>query len=67
MPQRAKSENKFYQCMRDKEATETERKKLSLNLEKAAKAIEKLTESEKNLGGRVVSCHVRMVTCAASL
>ena len=53
--------------MRDKEATETERKKLSLNLEKAAKAIEKLTESEKNLGGRVVSCHVRMVTCAASL
>ncbi|KAH9929494.1 BRE1-domain-containing protein [Epithele typhae] len=47
--ERAKSENKFYQCMRDKEATETERKKLSVNLEKAAKAIEKLTDSEKNL------------------
>lgn len=48
--------------MRDKEATETERKKLALNLEKAAKAIEKLTEGEKNLGTRLVgqSSHARL-------
>lgn len=41
--------------MRDKDAVDAERKKLSLNLEKAAKAIEKLTESEKSLAIRVVS------------
>lgn len=41
--------------MRDKDAVDFERKKLSANLDKAAKAIEKLTESEKSLTTRVVS------------
>ncbi|KIM91914.1 hypothetical protein PILCRDRAFT_809908 [Piloderma croceum F 1598] len=46
---RGKSENKFYAAMRDKEAIENERKNLSRNLEKQAKMIEKLQESEKGL------------------
>lgn len=41
--------------MRDKEAIETERKNLSRNLEKQAKVIEKLLESEKHLTQQVVS------------
>jgi E3 ubiquitin-protein ligase BRE1 len=41
--------------MRDKEAIETERKNLSRNMEKQAKVIEKLVESEKNLSTQVVS------------
>ncbi|KAI1794073.1 BRE1-domain-containing protein [Ganoderma leucocontextum] len=53
--ERAKSENKFYQCMRDKDAVDAERKKLSVNLEKAARAIEKLTESEKSLTTRMTN------------
>lgn len=53
--QRAKSENKFYSAMRDKEAIETERKNISRNLEKQAKVVEKLSESEKNLSTQVVS------------
>jgi hypothetical protein len=41
--------------MRDKEAIETERKNLSRNLEKQAKAVERLVETEKNLTNQVVS------------
>nr|VWO99564.1 E3 ubiquitin protein ligase (EC [Ganoderma boninense] len=59
--ERAKSENKFYQCMRDKDAVDAERKKLSLNLEKAAKAIERLTESEKTLTTRVTDLERELV------
>ncbi|KAF5370755.1 hypothetical protein D9758_001925 [Tetrapyrgos nigripes] len=47
--ERAKSENKFYAAMRDKEAVESERKNLTRNLERHAKAIENLKETEKNL------------------
>jgi len=50
---RGKSENKFYAAMRDKEAIETERKNLSRNLEKQAKVLEKLQESEKSLTQQV--------------
>ena len=53
--QRGKSENKFYAAMRDKEAIETERKNLSRNLEKQAKVMEKLQESEKSFAVQVVS------------
>ncbi|GBE81020.1 E3 ubiquitin-protein ligase BRE1 [Sparassis crispa] len=53
--ERAKSENKFYSAMRDKEALEGERKNLSRNLEKQTKVIEKLSDSEKNLVARVTS------------
>lgn len=53
--QRAKSENKFYSAMRDKEAIENERKNISRNLEKQAKVVERLVETEKNLTARVVS------------
>lgn len=44
--------------MRDKEAIETERKNLSRNLEKQAKVLEKLQESEKSLMVQVVSAIV---------
>ena len=44
--------------MRDKEAIETERKNISRNLEKQAKAIERLVESEKNLTAQVVSYYL---------
>ena len=53
--QRAKSENKYYSTMRDKEAVENERKNLARNFEKQAKVLERLTESEKNLSSRLVS------------
>ena len=46
--------------MRDKDALDAERKRLSANLEKAAKAIEKLTESEKSLTLRLVNCFMPM-------
>jgi E3 ubiquitin-protein ligase BRE1 len=41
--------------MRDKEAIETERKNISRNLEKQAKAVERLVETEKNLANQAVS------------
>ena len=46
--------------MRDKDALDAERKRLSANLEKAAKAIEKLTESEKSLTLRLVNSFAPM-------
>ncbi|KAJ7747309.1 BRE1 E3 ubiquitin ligase-domain-containing protein [Mycena metata] len=50
---KAKSENKFFAAMRDKEAIENERKTLSRNLEKQGKVVERLVESERNLSGQV--------------
>lgn len=47
--------------MRDKDAAENERKNLVRNIEKQAKAIEKLVESEKNLSERVVSFMTALV------
>ena len=44
--QKAKSDNKFFVAMRVKEAIEAERKNISRN---KAKAIERLTDTEKNL------------------
>ncbi|KAI0645645.1 BRE1-domain-containing protein [Trametes meyenii] len=51
--ERAKAENKFYAAVRDKDAIEFERKNLVRNLDKAGKALDKLTQSEKHLEGRV--------------
>lgn len=42
--------------MRDKEAIENERKSLVRNLEKQAKLVERLVDTEKNLSSQVVSC-----------
>jgi E3 ubiquitin-protein ligase BRE1 len=53
--QKAKSDNKFYAAMRDKEAIENERKNLARNLEKQGKVVERLVESERNLSAQVVS------------
>ncbi|KAF9469928.1 BRE1 E3 ubiquitin ligase-domain-containing protein [Collybia nuda] len=50
---RAKSENKFYAAMRDKEAIEAERKNLARNLEKQGKLIERLVDTERNLSAQV--------------
>lgn len=52
--QRAKSENKFYAAMRDKEAVENERKHISRNLEKQSQLVERLLDSEKGLQSRFV-------------
>ncbi|RPD59927.1 BRE1-domain-containing protein [Lentinus tigrinus ALCF2SS1-6] len=51
--EKAKAENRFFLCMRDKDASDGERKRLAQNLDRAAKAIEKLSETEKNLSSRV--------------
>lgn len=45
--------------MRDKEAIEAERKNISRNLEKQAKAIELLVESERGLSAQVVRLALR--------
>ncbi|OBZ67158.1 E3 ubiquitin-protein ligase BRE1 [Grifola frondosa] len=58
---RAKSENKFYSAMRDKEAIETERKNISRNLEKQAKVVEKLSETEKILTTRLTDLEKEIV------
>lgn len=52
--QRAKAENKFYAAMRDKEGVDLERKNLARNLDKAGKAVDKLSQSEKALTARMV-------------
>ena len=51
--------------MRDKDSLDTERKKLSLNVEKAAKVIEKLQETEKNLTTRLVRWYNDICSTAA--
>ncbi|KAL1939862.1 hypothetical protein VTO73DRAFT_9562 [Trametes versicolor] len=50
---RAKAENKFYAAMRDKEGVDLERKNLARNLDKAGKAVDKLSQSEKALTARM--------------
>ncbi|KAF8638048.1 hypothetical protein AX16_010680 [Volvariella volvacea WC 439] len=52
---RAKLENKYYAAMRDKEATESERKNLARNNEKQAKAIERMVDAERNLAAQLNS------------
>jgi hypothetical protein len=54
--QKAKSNNKFYAAMQDKEAIEAERKDISRNVEKQAKVIERLTDTERNLAQVVSIC-----------
>jgi cytochrome c-type biogenesis protein CcmH/NrfF len=63
--QKAKSENKYYAAMRDKEALENERKNIMRNLEKQSKAVEKLAASEKSLAAQVVR-KVRLLQCGSS-
>lgn len=41
--------------MRDKEGVDLERKNLARNLDKAGKAVDKLSQSEKALTARMVS------------
>ncbi|KAH7911989.1 BRE1 E3 ubiquitin ligase-domain-containing protein [Hygrophoropsis aurantiaca] len=50
---KAKSDNKFFAAMREKEAIDTERKNILRNLEKQAKVVERLVESEKGLNAQV--------------
>ncbi|TFK86628.1 BRE1-domain-containing protein [Polyporus arcularius HHB13444] len=59
--ERAKTDNKFFLCMRDKEAVDNERKRLVQNLDRAAKAIEKLGDAEKNLQSRVATLEKEVV------
>ncbi|KAH9485124.1 E3 ubiquitin-protein ligase BRE1 [Psilocybe cubensis] len=47
--EKAKSDNKYFAAMRDKEAIENERKNLVRTLERQGKAVDRLTDSEKHL------------------
>ncbi|KAH9858793.1 BRE1-domain-containing protein [Lenzites betulinus] len=53
--ERAKAENKFYATVRGREAAELERKNTARSLEKANKALEKATQSEKALSNRMAN------------
>jgi hypothetical protein len=57
--QKAKTENKYYAAMRAKEAVDVERKAQSRHVEKQAKAIERLVDSERNLIAQVVRTGLR--------
>ena len=65
--QRAKSENKFYAAMRDKEAIEAERKNLARNSEKQAKLIDRLMDTERNLTNQLVGYQLLSVLDVSSL
>lgn len=47
--EKAKADNKYFAAMRDRESVEIERKNAIRNLEKQAKVVERLADSEKNL------------------
>jgi hypothetical protein len=64
--QKAKSENKFYSAMRDKEAVDGERKILARDLERQAKVLEKFMAAEKNLRDQLV-CHFPPLVQASHL
>lgn len=53
--QKAKSDNKYYAAMRDKEAIESERKNLARTLEKQGKVVDRLVDVEKHLKSQLVS------------
>jgi E3 ubiquitin-protein ligase BRE1 len=52
--QKAKADNKYFAAMRDRESVEIERKNAIRNLEKQAKVVERLVDSEKNLQQQIV-------------
>ncbi|KII92834.1 hypothetical protein PLICRDRAFT_51174 [Plicaturopsis crispa FD-325 SS-3] len=60
--EKAKSENKFYAAIREKEAIEMERKNVARNLERQAKVLEKLHESEKVLTSQVSNFEKEVAT-----
>lgn len=64
---RAKSENKFYAAMRDKEAVEAERKNLARNAEKQAKLIDKLMDTERNLTNQLSALDKESVALKKSI
>lgn len=61
--QKAKSDNKFFAAMRDKEAIETERKNLSRTIEKQGKAVDRFTDVEKSMRAQAVSSLVILLVC----
>ncbi|CAK5281609.1 unnamed protein product [Mycena citricolor] len=60
--EKAKSDNKFYASMRDKESIDLERKTLLRNQEKHGKTIERYMESERNLAAQVMSLERDLAT-----
>ncbi|KAF8628901.1 hypothetical protein AX15_003682 [Amanita polypyramis BW_CC] len=58
---KAKSDNKFFAVMRDKEAIDVERKNLSRNVERQAKVLERLHESERNLQNQIVDAEKEII------
>ncbi|KAF8160794.1 BRE1 E3 ubiquitin ligase-domain-containing protein [Crassisporium funariophilum] len=64
---KAKSDNKYYAAMRDKEAIETERKNLARTVEKQGKAVERLTEVEQHLKLQVTGLEKEIFVTRKSL
>ena len=52
----AKSDNKFFAIMREKESAEIERKSQKRNLEKQLQVVERYKETDKLLNNQVVRC-----------
>ncbi|PPQ99442.1 hypothetical protein CVT24_005249 [Panaeolus cyanescens] len=57
---KAKSDNKYFAAMRDKEAVDNERKNLARTLEKQSKVVDRLTEVEKQLRHQILSCQTEL-------
>ncbi|KAJ3840279.1 hypothetical protein F5878DRAFT_675071, partial [Lentinula raphanica] len=53
--ERAKSDNKFYAVSRERDVIDAERKSIMRNMEKQARALELLKESEQRLSGLLVA------------
>ncbi|KAG5654397.1 hypothetical protein H0H81_003221 [Sphagnurus paluster] len=51
--EKAKSDNKYFAAVRDKDAVEAERSKLSREVEKQNRVVERLVDSEKNIMGQL--------------
>ncbi|KAF8973107.1 BRE1 E3 ubiquitin ligase-domain-containing protein [Flammula alnicola] len=52
---KAKSDNKYFAVMRDKDAIEAERKALARTLEKQGKVVDRLTDAEKQLRNHLLA------------
>lgn len=56
--QKAKSDNKYFAAMREKEAGDGTRKTQQRTIEKQGKVIDRLTDSDTHLRNQLVSWHL---------
>ncbi|KAG6903108.1 hypothetical protein C0995_006295 [Termitomyces sp. Mi166 len=60
--EKAKSENKYYAAMRDKDAVSAETTRLQRNVEKQNKVVERLVDAEKNLTAQLSNLEKELAT-----